>query len=161
MARAGKTIPPGGRPGVCQSKNRDGSPCRAKARPGRPWCFTHDPELARTRADARARAGATTSARLRTRLLPTETPPPDLSTSRSVVRYLEQLVAWVQTGALDVRVGNAVGQIVNVLLRALASVETVERIEAIERAVAGLSGGEAEQVKDELAAVKATTEARA
>ena len=41
----------------CQAKNQNGEPCGAPKRPGREWCFWHDPEQAKARQEARRKGG--------------------------------------------------------------------------------------------------------
>jgi len=147
-------------PARCTHATKTGRPCRAAVRPGGKFCALHDPALEGARMAARRRAAATTNAPRRRRTLPAGTATPDLGNSRDVVGYLSQLVGRVERGEIDVRVGNCVGQIVNVLLRALSQVETVERIAAIERAVAALPADQAAGVADELARVRAASESR-
>lgn len=159
-ARPAQPTPPPGRAGACRAKTKDGKPCRAAARPGRPWCFTHDPDLAAVRAASRKRAGASTAARLSRKVLGTDQPAPALDTSRALVEHLGELIVRVERGELDTKPAAVVAQLANVLLRALANVEVVERIGALERAVAALPTGEAEGFASDLAAVRAASEAR-
>lgn len=41
----------------CRAQNKDGSPCRARKRPGSDLCFAHDPSLEKQRREARLRGG--------------------------------------------------------------------------------------------------------
>lgn len=42
---------------ICAGRRRDGTACAAVSRPGKVYCFGHDPELAEKRAAGRAAGG--------------------------------------------------------------------------------------------------------
>jgi hypothetical protein len=143
----------------CTAKTKTGRPCRAAVRPGGKFCALHDPALAGTRADARRRAAATTNGPRRRRTLPADAPAPSLDSSAALVAHLGELIHKVERGQLDTKPAAVVAQLANVLLRALAAVEVLERVAAIERAVATLTPEQAEGVAGDLAAVRAAAEA--
>lgn len=41
----------------CSGTNRDGGPCAAPCRPGRPWCAFHDPDVRERIAAGRVQGG--------------------------------------------------------------------------------------------------------
>lgn len=151
--------PPPAQAGLCEAKTTTGKPCGAMAQTGRRYCYQHDPSRARERTAARKRGGARTREKMKRRTLPVDAPPPSLDTSAALVAHLGELIHKVEIGALDTKPAAVVAQLANVLLRALANVEVVERIAAIEKAVAGLPGSEAEQARVEVADLRRQTEA--
>ena len=81
-----------------------------------------------------------------------------LDSSRALVDYLARLVRAVETGELDSKPAAVVAQLCGVLLKALGQVETVARIEAIERAVAALPTEQAAIFNDDITAARAAAE---
>ena len=156
---ARKTPHPPLRPPACKAPTKTGRPCKAAVRPSG-YCALHDPDLAGVRAAARKRAGESSRRRLSRRTLPGDTPALPLDSSRALVAHLSDLIRRVETGELDTKPAAVVAQLSNVLLRALANVEQLERIEAIETAVAQLTPDAAAGVADDLAALKAAAETR-
>ena len=121
-----KTLEPTG----CMGRKRDGSPCPNHARPGKEVCWVHDPALAARRAEGRRRGGLNRSKPAAT--LPPDTPDLPLKTVADVVALLGQSINQVRTGRLDARVGNCLGVLAGVLLRAIEGGELEQRIGALE-----------------------------
>ena len=114
----------------CRSKKRDGSPCPNRPRPGKPTCFVHDPELAERRAEGRRRGGVNRSKPSAT--LPPETPDLPLKTVADVAAALAVTMNQVRTGRLAVNVGNCLGVLAGVLLKALEGGDVEQRLAALE-----------------------------
>lgn len=121
---------------LCTATTRRGQPCQARARPGRPYCFTHDPELAPAMAEARRRGG-----RLRAAQLASASPPAPrrLRSPEDVLGLLEATVTACAAGQLTERRSTALGFLAQVALRAL-DFRFEERLSALE-AAAGLTPG--------------------
>jgi hypothetical protein len=102
----------------CRATRRDGQPCQARALPGSPHCWAHDPACAEQRAEARKRGGRNSAKLVRLRGLV----PPRLV---SVYDRLEDALGEVHDGTLDPKVGSAMAA----LARAMVSVLTTGEIE--------------------------------
>jgi hypothetical protein len=118
-------------PRQCSHRKPDGTRCRAHALHGSRSCFFHD--LA-TRAGHRA----ATVAGGRERSRPAATLAPDapdlaLKSVANVVVALGLTVNQVRTGRLGVNVGNCLGQLLQVLLKAIEGGDLEARIAALER----------------------------
>src|SRR5262245_10543336 len=124
---------------TCEATKPDGTPCRAVARTGSRYCWFHDPEIAASRAAAR-RAGRQTRSR-RAAVLPPGTPDVPLASVSDVVKLQGMVINRVLRGEIDARVGNAVGYLSGVMLKALTDAELERRIEMLEQRWAG-SGNE-------------------
>ena len=122
----------------CQARRRDGSPCKADAHPGKRFCCFHNPALAAERTEGRRKGGV---ARTRTAVtLPADTPDLPLRSVGDIVRALGLTFNHVRTGRLDARVGNCLGVLAGVLLRAVEVGELEERIAALEARHTGRRG---------------------
>jgi len=120
----------------CKAKRRDGKPCSCQARPGKRWCIAHDPATAAARAAGQRKGGAVRTLQLRPPTLPPDTPDLVLRTVADVVAALGATVNQVRTGRLGVQVGNCLGQLLQVLLKAIEGGEVerllTERLAALE-----------------------------
>src|SRR5262245_58936277 len=114
----------------CGHKKRDGGPCPNPARPGKRTCWVHDPELAVVRAEGRQRGGVNRSKPTAT--LPPDSPDLPLKTVADVVAVLGQTINQVRTGRLAVNVGNCLGVLAVVLLKAIEGSDLEQRIAALE-----------------------------
>ena len=144
----------------CPGKTKSGRPCRAAVLPGSRFCLSHDPSRRAALAESRRRGGRTMAARLAAKVLPAGSPNPALDGSRDVVVYVSATIGRVERGEVDPRVGNCIAVLLACLQRALNQVEVLERIGKIEAAVAALPTAEAAGIADDLAAVRAASEAR-
>jgi hypothetical protein len=114
----------------CEFKKRDGTRCKANARPGKRRCPFHDPQLAGQRAEARRRGGRERSRKAA--VLPAGTPDLLLASVGDVITLMGQTINQTRKGALEPRVANCIGYLASVLLRALESDKLVDRVEALE-----------------------------
>src|SRR4051812_14467574 len=103
--------------GRCGHTKPDGTRCRATALPGKDRCVFHDPESADQRAEGRRQGGITRSARMAT--LPTDPPDLPLRSVADVTAALAEAYNAVRTGRMDARVGNCLGVLAGVLLKAI------------------------------------------
>jgi len=118
---------------TCRHVKEDGMPCRAKTRPGVDYCFFHDPDRAEERAAAREAGGRARKAAV----LPEDTPRRPVKTAGDVIDLLSETINQVRTGALDPRVGNCVGYLSGIVLKAAEQGELEERLAALEATVHG------------------------
>jgi hypothetical protein len=114
----------------CAHDRPNGEPCRARPRPGRLFCTFHDPELAGKRARGRSKGGVNRSRPAAT--LPPDAPDLPLKTVADVVAALGETMNQVRTGKLAVNVGNCLGVLAGVLLRAIEGGDLEGRIAALE-----------------------------
>jgi hypothetical protein len=121
---------------LCKQVKADGTPCQANARPGSDWCIFHDPALAGRRAEAR-RAGGRERSR-KAAVLPAGTADAPLATAGDVAAFLGQTINQVRKGQLDPKVGNCLGVLAGVLLRALEEGDLAEQLLELRRQVEGL-----------------------
>jgi hypothetical protein len=124
----------------CQQAKADGTPCRGKARPGSGFCVFHDPAVAAKRAEGRKAGG-----RKRSRpaaVLPTDAADVPLTCVRDVVTLLGDTVNRVRKGELDAKVGNCLGVLSGVLLRALEEGDLAEQIRELRASIESLQHGD-------------------
>jgi hypothetical protein len=114
----------------CGHRKSDGTRCRATVRPGKGWCVFHDPEMAKERDEGRRRGGVARSRKAVT--LPPDTPDLPLRSVQDVVSALAETYNAVRTGRLDAKIGNCLGVLAGVLLRAIEGSELEQRIAALE-----------------------------
>ena len=111
-------------------KKRDGSPCPNPTRPGKTVCWVHDPELAAKRAEGRRRGGINRSRPAAT--LPPDMPDLTLKSVEDVAAALAETFNQVRKGRIAVNVGNCVGVLSNVLLKAIEGGDLERRITELE-----------------------------
>ncbi len=116
--------------GRCTGTNRDGSPCSGQARPGRPWCSWHDPDLDGQRAGWRQKGGQSRSnkARARKRL------PVESLTLQEVQGLLSVALKGVLTGRIEPGVANASASVARAIAALVQVGEMEARISALEEA---------------------------
>jgi hypothetical protein len=110
----------------CSAIRRDGRPCQADARPGRAWCWAHDPDLDGRRAEARRRGGhhKATTVRLSARL------PADL---RDVLDLVTSALGQVHAGTMPASRGQAVASLARAAAAIYGEHEIERRLDEIER----------------------------
>lgn len=107
----------------CQAIRKDGTPCRAPAAGGTPYCIGHRPE---SQAD-RAKGGAATSNAARAmKLLPARLQP--------VVAILEAALVQTFQGRMEPRRAVALAAVAGALVRCVQAGELEERLRAVEDA---------------------------
>lgn len=114
----------------CQHKKRDCTRCRANALPGKTRCLFHDPDRAGQRAAGRRRGGISRSRPAAT--LPADTPDLQLKSVADVVVALGLTINQVRSGRLAVNVGNCLGVLAGVLLKAIEGSDLEQRLAALE-----------------------------
>lgn len=114
----------------CAAEKPDGTRCRAHTLPGKSRCVFHDPASAQKTAAGRRQGGVTRSQPAAT--LSRDEPDLPLSTVHDVVAALSKTINQVRTGQLAVGVGNCIGCLAGVLLKAMESGDLEQRIAALE-----------------------------
>jgi hypothetical protein len=114
----------------CNHKKPDGARCRANALPGTERCMFHDPAKAAARAAGRQKGGVNRSKPAAT--LGPDTPDLPLKSVADVVAALGQTINQVRSGRLAVNVGNCLGVLAGVLLKAIEGGELEQRLAALE-----------------------------
>ncbi len=116
----------------CKATKADGTACRASSLPGSKYCFFHDPDREEERQAGR-RAGGQTG---RAAALPSDTEFVDLKTPADIVGLLGDTINRVRVGAVDPRVGNCIGYLAGVAMKAMEQGDIEARLAALEAAVA-------------------------
>jgi len=119
----------------CKFIKDDGAQCGARKIRGSDYCFFHDPAKAAERASAREAGGR----RGRAAVLPADTPSRPVKAAGDVVSLLSETINHVRTGALDPRVGNCIGYLSGIILKAVEQGHLEERLAALEGIVSGQS----------------------
>ena len=115
---------------TCTATCTSGRPCAAHARPNRPYCFAHDPDLQPRRAAARQAGGyGKATARRLARRMP--------ATLKPVLDRLYTTLAALATGACDARTATALATVATAIARLYDQAETEPRLQALEHAAAG------------------------
>ncbi len=116
--------------GRCTGTNRDGSSCSGQARPGRPWCSWHDPDLDGQRARWRQKGGQSRSNKARARKqLPAES-----LTLQEVQGLLSVALKGVLAGRIEPGIANASANLARAIAAVAQAGEIEERIAALEAA---------------------------
>ena len=115
----------------CRAKKPDGTSCQAAALPGSDFCFFHDPARAAERREAQSFGGS----RNRMKTLDASAPDVTIESCQDVVRLIGETINQVRKGQIDPRVGNAIGYLANVLIKAYEQGSLEKRIEDLEAAV--------------------------
>jgi len=115
----------------CQAKKPDGTSCQAAALSGSDFCFFHDPDQADERQAARSFGGS----RNKMKTLGADAPDVKVESCQDVVRLIGETINQVRKGQIDPRVGNAIGYLANVLIKAIEQGDMEKRIETLEAAV--------------------------
>ena len=115
----------------CHHVKDDGNQCRATKLRGSKYCFFHDPAKAGERAAAQQAGGRNG----RAAVLPPDAPHRRVKTAAEVIDLLSETINQVRTGQLDPKVGNCVGYLSSVILRAIEQGDMAERLAALESIV--------------------------
>ncbi len=117
-------------PKRCEASRRDGSPCAALARPGKAFCFAHDPDAAATRQAAREKGGRNSATVVRLRgLIPPRLLP--------VFDRLESALQRTDEGTLEPRRATAMAALARAMVAVLTAGELEERLRRLEEASHG------------------------
>jgi hypothetical protein len=113
----------------CSGTNREGGPCNAELRPGRPWCRWHDPLLEAERAVWRRKGGTARSNRSRAKR--------QLAEGALTPADVHALLCVTLKGVVAGKITPGIGQAAAALARAITDVgraaEISERLDELER----------------------------
>lgn len=123
-------------PRICKASKRAGSGCEAAALEGSDFCFFHDPSKAAERREAQALGGQ----RNRMKTLDPAIPDVKFESSAQVVALLSDTINQVRKGNIDPRIGNTVGYLANLLIKALEQNELETRIDRLEESLESRKG---------------------
>jgi hypothetical protein len=114
----------------CIATRKNGEPCKGTPLAGRPYCFSHDPDLAERRAEGRAQGGygKSTSARARKHLRSASLEASDIH------GLLSDALVKVSEGEMEPNVGTALASMAKALVSIHEATMLTERIEELERA---------------------------
>jgi hypothetical protein len=111
----------------CEAQTKQGRQCHAFALPGRPWCFTHDPEKASERRAARQagakKAGELRKARGRRR---------KLDSAAGLIAYVSDIVQRVERAEMAPDVGRCVLYGVSIQRQLVETGDLEQRLAALE-----------------------------
>jgi hypothetical protein len=109
----------------CSERRKDGSPCRVRARPGRPFCAFHDPDLQEQREAARVSGGhgKRTAHRL-DKLTP--------HSLRPVLATLFETLEGLKDGTVEPRQGTAMASVATAIVRLFEVSELEIRLRELE-----------------------------
>ena len=112
-------------PKRCESSRADGSPCRAPVLPGRPHCYSHDPQVAEERLEARRRGGRHSAKVHRLRpLLPPRLAP--------IFATIESALEETRDGAITPAQAQALASLARAAVSVLQAGELEERVRSLE-----------------------------
>jgi len=119
--------------GRCTATTKRGTRCQNATRPGRPFCWFHDPECAEDRHAARARGGAARHARAVVR----DGDPAEINDLGDVVDLLTAEINVARSLERSLSRCRAVGYLCNIVAGIYQKAELEERLAAVERKLAG------------------------
>lgn len=117
----------------CSANRKDGTPCQAAARPGKRFCWAHDPSLNEQRDQARRTGGANRSTVARAR----KAGPSGIA---ALMNTLEQALADLLAGNLDARQASAAASLARAIVAIHQAGEMELRLRELERALAAADG---------------------
>jgi len=112
----------------CQATAKNGKPCAAKPRPGRPYCLWHDPEAEDRRREISRQGGYASSNRARAK----KALPADPLTNEELHSWLGVVFKGVIAGRIEPGVGTAGATIARTMAELTRSVELEQRIANLE-----------------------------
>lgn len=122
----------------CAGKTGAGKPCRARAVQGTAYCVRHaeDPRIRSRALEGSRRGGRSRGQALRrTTAAPLETEDLDLETAAGLKLYLARALFQLARLPFDVKVANAMAQMVNVARAGIEAADLETRLAALEAEV--------------------------
>ena len=110
----------------CQFFKNDGSRCLAAALKDGGFCFVHEPQNQEAHHEASVKGGSMPKKN------GLDLPPLSIQNAQEIVVLLEDIINGVRAGEIPVNIGNCVGYLANVTLKALEVSDLEKRVEAIE-----------------------------
>ncbi len=117
----------------CIAQRTDGQPCSQKARPGRPYCWAHDPELQAARLEGARKGGKNKATAVRLAKLV----PADL---KSVFEKLQDALRATEAGDMDPRIANAMANVARAMVAVVDAGQVAERLAEVEAMLQDVTG---------------------
>lgn len=131
----------------CPTKKADGTPCRSRPRKGRTYCWFHDPASTEARAAAQANGGTESRSRVGpAKTLGKEAPEVELTGEQEVLSVLTETINQVRQGKMAPNVGQVVGQLCGVGLKAMKQDEQDRKLSELDERTRPLVGLTTEQL---------------
>jgi hypothetical protein len=108
--------------------NADGQPCGQPINAKAPGCIHHDPAQSERAQAVRYRGAA--ASRMR-RFMPASAPPPEFSSTASIVTWAQETARQVLTGALDPRAAGEARQLAALTISARQADAQAQLVEAL------------------------------
>ena len=115
----------------CACKKTNGARCKAKPMVDSEFCFFHNPATASKRTEAQRAGGRRNKASVLSPNIPTLA----LRNVEDVVSLVADTINRTRCGQLDTRVGNTIGYLSGILLKALEAGNLERRVGELENAV--------------------------
>ncbi len=112
----------------CKHIKDDGSPCKGFAVKDSNYCWAHTPDINnKEKQYSRYRGGVNRHSRAKTAI-----PKIVLNTMRDIPAFLVCTIDRMNSGAIDVRLGTAIGYLSNVLMKSYELSDLERRVENVE-----------------------------
>lgn len=109
----------------------NGEQCGANAMGSSDYCYLHNPEISQEeKQEARIKGG-----KIKNLVAIEALPPVKIEKTRDIMALLTETINQVRGGSLDCRVGNTIGYLAGVAIKAYEISELEERLERIELAI--------------------------
>jgi hypothetical protein len=116
---------------TCQGIRPAGGRCRARCIAGSSYCFFHNPEMEAERKAAQSAGGQ----KNKLAVLPRSTPDAKLRSAEDAIKLLGETINQVRRGEIDPRIGNTVGYLSGLLVKAQHDVAIERRLARVEFAM--------------------------
>ena len=125
---------------TCKATTKSGEPCKAKTTTGSDYCTFHDPAKAEAFQDGRVKGGESGKLATLATVKPWRGVVGEVDVLRAVspvelVNLLCETIDDVRVGAIDPKVGNAVGYLAGIIVKIQQYEAVAERLSAIEEAL--------------------------
>lgn len=107
----------------CTALTKNGTPCKAAAQRGKPFCFLHDSTIAEAVAAARRKGGQARRDQLAGKSMPC------LTTADEVRGYLNKVMGDTERMLISPGAARAIATLARVQLQAISDAETRENME--------------------------------
>ena len=125
---------------TCKATTKSGEPCKAKPPTGSDYCAFHDPAKAEALQNGRVKGGESGKLATLATVKPWRGVVGDVDVLKTVapaelVNLLCETIDEVRVGAIDPKVGNAVGYLASIIVKIQQYEALEERLRAIEEAL--------------------------
>lgn len=109
----------------------EGKQCGASAMKGGLFCYLHNPEISHEeKLEAQTRGGQNRSLKVYQPLLPIK-----IEKTGDIMKLLTDTINQVRQGSLDCRIGNTIGYLAGIALKAYETSELEGRLDKIEQSI--------------------------